>query len=218
MNVLEIKRRVKRGVGDESGGQITDADIIDWINDAQAEICRLNDVIQVIGTLPTVIGTGLYALTGLADILKLRMVKYDGMTLKGLSQQEADEFISTYDQGLGTGTPTHFWIFANKITLFPVPSAVKNLNIYYIRKPLAVAIDADIPELPIQYHKQIVDYCIAHAKQQDDDMSAYAIKMQEFAGNVRDSRIDEDWTTQEYYPSISISRDDAGPWQGDVYG
>lgn len=213
MLVSDIKRRVKRAFGDESGSQITDTDIIDWINDAQIEICRSNDVIQVIGTIATTINVGLYSLTALADILKLVTVKYDGMTLKGMTQQEADEFISTYDQGvLGTGIPQYFWIFAGKITLYPVPSQVKNLSIYYIRKPLAVAIDADIPEIPVQYHTQIVDYCIARSRQQDNDVNGYLTKMTEFKGNVKESAIDEDWVSQQFYPNISVSRDDTDYW------
>lgn len=211
MLVSDIQRRVKRAFGDEAGSQITDADIIDWINDAQIEICRKNDVIQVIGTIPSVINQPRYALTALADILKLFLVKFDGNTLQTLTQQDADQFDSTYDQlNQGTGIPTHYWVFANNITLFPVPSIVKNLSVYYIRKPVAVAVGGDTPEIPVQYHTQIVDYCIGRAMQQDNNLQGYLQKMGEFSKNIAEQSQDEDWASQNIYPSISVSRDDTG--------
>jgi hypothetical protein len=171
-----------------------------------------------LGTIASIIGTGTYSLTALSDILKLFSVKFDGVALTGLSQQNADEFIATYDQGnLTSGVPTHYWVFANKITLFPVPSLVKNISVYYIRKPLAVAVDGDTPEIPVQYHTQIVDYCIAKAMQQDNNLNGYLTKMQEFKGNIQESFTDKSWAEQNAYPSISVSRDDSGWWDACGY-
>ena len=51
LNIQDVANRVKRTFGDESGVQVTDDDIIRWVNDAQLEISRQNeDLLEAVGT------------------------------------------------------------------------------------------------------------------------------------------------------------------------
>lgn len=216
MLVSEIAKRVKRQFGDEAGAQITDDDIIRWVNDAQREIAINNELLQVKATADITSGTREYSLP--QDILKLHSIKYNGLTLQGLTIQEADSLVSTHDDPsvMPSGTCTNFWVWARTITLYPTPDAniASGLTLYYIRVPREVATTAEEPELPIQYHNKIVDYCIAQAYELDDNMDSYAIKMNQFQSGVDSLRDDSEWAEQQFYPHITSSPDESGDYPG----
>jgi Family of unknown function (DUF6682) len=209
MQLLDIKRRVKRQFGDEGGVQLKDTDIVDWVNDAQREIYTKNNLGQKVGTLPTIVGTREYAFP--ADLMRLLNVKYNGITLKELAQQEVDEFLPN-DDGASTtnGTPSHYWTYADKMVLFPTPDAVKNLTIRYNRFPTDVAIDANLTDLDQKYDNRILDYCHAMGRQLDGDLQGYVMFMQRFEGKVQNT-LDDEFEMQQssHYPYISVSARDA---------
>lgn len=213
MLVSDIKRRVKRQFGDESGSQLKDADIIDWINDAQREIYTKNNLGQKVGTLPTIIGTREYAFP--VDLMRLLNVKYDGTTLMEMSQQDLDTFLPIDDGASSTrGTPSHYWTYADKIELYPNPDAVKNLTIRYNRFPTNVAIDGDNTDVDQKYDNRILDYCHAMGRQLDGDMQGYVMFMQRFEGKTQSTLSDElEMQQQSHYPYISVAARDA-----DEYG
>jgi hypothetical protein len=205
----QIKNRVKRQFGDQSGAQIVDADIVDWINEAQREIYTKNNLGMKKGTVPTVIGTSEYAFPN--DLMRLFDVKYDGTVIEGITQQDIDNVFPQYDQLTIRGAPTHYWTYADKITLYPIPDAVKNLTIRYNRFPVDVAADDSVPlDLDLKYHNRVLDYCYAQAAQLDGDMQAYVMYTQKFEGNVKNTLDDEtEMAQQKVYPSITVSPNDA---------
>lgn len=214
MLVSEIATRVKRTFGDENGAQISSADIYRWINDAMRDIAINNNVLQVSATLATTANTPSLSIP--AGILKMHSVRWLGIPLQGLSVQEADELIAgpgySAAQGYPVGTPTHYWLFAGKINLYPAPVAdgTTDLVLYYTKVPTEVAADGDTPELPVQYHNRLVEYCVAMAQEIDGNLEAYQMKMSQFSSNVNDLKSVDDWRTQEFYPSITPSVADTG--------
>lgn len=209
MLVSDIKRRVKRQFGDESGAQLKDADIIDWINDAQKEIYTKNNLGQKIGTLPTISGTRTYAFP--VDLMRLLSVKFNGMTLAEMTQQDIDTFLPQ-DDGASTvqGTPERYYTYAQTIYLYPVPNLVKNLTIRYNRFPTDVAVDGDNTDVDKIYDNRILDFCHAMGKQLDGDMQGYVMFMQRFEGKVN-ATLDDEFEKQAmmFYPSISVSARDS---------
>lgn len=208
MLVLDIKRRVKRQFGDQSGAQLTDPDIIDWINDAQREIYVRNNLGQKIGTLATINGTRTYASP--ADLMRLLSVKFNGMTLENMSQQDIDEYLPQ-DDGASTvlGTPERYYTHAGLIYLYPTPNLVKNLTIRYNRYPVDVTVDGDIADVDAMYVNRILDYCHAMGRQLDGDQQGYVMFMQRFEGKLTGTKDDEfELQAQSVYPSIScVGRD-----------
>lgn len=206
MNVGEIATRVKRQFGDESNVQVTDADITRWVNDSLREIAANNDLLQTIATTALTVGQRDYTLP--PDILTLRSVHFKGRKLKGLNAREAEEYITT--QNTSTGDPQLFWIWANKINLHPAPNTADpdDLQIFYTRRPLAVDDNLDVPELPLEYHNRIVEYCLAQAYELDENWSAAQLKGQQFTEGVKALKHQEDWENQDYYPHITSSIDD----------
>jgi hypothetical protein len=211
LNILvsDIKRRVKRQFGDTAGAQLTDPDIIDWINDAQKEIYIKNNLGQKIGTLPTINGTRTYAFP--VDLMRLLSVKFNGFTLNELTQQEVDQFLPQ-DDGANTvlGTPERYYTYAAQIYLFPTPNLVKNLTIRYNRYPTVVAVDGDSIDVDQTYDNRILDYCYAMGRSLDGDQQGYVMYMQRFEGKLQSTKDDEfEKQAQMVYPSILVSTRDS---------
>lgn len=201
----QIKTRVKRQFGDTAGVQILDTDIVDWINEAQREIYVKNNLGMTKGTVATIIGTGEYSPP--ANMMRLFSVKYDGSALREITLQDIDNLFPNYDSVQERGTPTHYWTYADKIDLYPIPDAVKNLTILYNRFPVDIAADDSIPlDLDLKYHNRVLDYCYGQAAQLDGDPTAYTMFMQKFRGDVQSTKDDETEMAQnKVYPSITVS-------------
>lgn len=209
MNLGEIKTRVKRQFGDESSVQVTDDDIVRWVNDAQREIAQQNDLLETVST--TTITTSQSEYTLPSDILTLRALRYNNLKLDALTQEEADTKIVNYENPAGyvTGTPVHFWIYANRVTLYPTPDASGTLlKIYYTRIPIAVAVDADIPELHVKYHGRIVDYVLQQAYEMDENWEASGNKSAQLVAGLNSLKEADSWTERSTYPVITVLAED----------
>lgn len=208
MLVSEIATRTKRQFGDESGAQIDDTDIIRWINDAMVDIAINNDLLQVSAYTATVAGTQKYTVP--TNLLILRSVKWKGQKLQPISMEDADTLMVAADpQG---GTPSTFWQFARQIYLYPVPDSngTSDLSLFYTKQPTNVTLTSDTPELPVQYHPRLVEYCIAQAAESDDNLQQYQMKMQQFNTNVDKLKSNATWENEDVYPSITASSRDYG--------
>lgn len=207
LTVQEIFTRVQRSFGDEAQAQITQADLVRWINDAMREIANNNNLLQVKATANTTNGVSAYALP--VGIARLYSVKFRGLALEAISLAQADELIGSIDltvaQGFPVGTPSHYWIWAGQINLYPAPdtTATTDLTLYYTRQATPVANLGDVPEVPEQYHNRIVEYCMARAYELDENFFIANMKDQSFQANVDKIRQDESWKNQELYPFIT---------------
>lgn len=211
MDVAAIISRVRRTAGDIDVLQFEDADIIRWINDAMRECASDNQLLQVRATSTTSVGTAEYGVP--TDILKLHSVLVDGQKLPVVT---LDEYDSHHGSTLTSGTPVGCYIWAGKITLFPIPDQSAPLVINYTRNPTEVAVATDVPELPVSYHQRLVDYCLAQVAQQDDDMTRYQMKMDEFRTGVQNLKDHPEWENN-LYPTIAVAGADLGGWDG-YYG
>ncbi len=216
MLVSEIQGRVKRQFGDESGVQIQDSDIINWINDAMRQFVVSNDgLFEKVDTLGVVPGTQEYALP--VDLLLLQSISYKDTSdtayrkLKGYSAAEFNEYIDGWSGTDVTGTPTCYQIFAKNIVLFPVPDHTKAdaIKIYYNRIPALVSLPSDTPELPELYHQTIVKYCLTQAYELDEDWDAVGAKGSQIGGDLQLLKGRDEWKNQETYPVITVNLDDA---------
>lgn len=216
MNVLQIQEYIKRQFGDESGVQVTDADIIRWINSAQKQIVLQNEsLLEVISTTDTVVDQQAYDLP--VDLLKLRGIQYRSATdqayyrLKGYSLAEFNDRVDGWDDTSEKSDPICYTVYANEIQLFPIPNTAITaaLKVYYNRTPVDVADTSDTPELPILYHDTIIKFCLQQAYEMDEDWDAVGNKAQEFDREVNFLRGKDEWRVQEFYPTITVLNEDA---------
>lgn len=225
MNVQDVVTRVKRVFGDESGVQITDDDLIRWINDAQEQIVMDNEgLMEATAVADTVQNQMEYDVP--EDMSVLRSLKYKGYRLKVMSFAEFNEYIDGYsaEPGVspyGPGIPEIFMVWNNKITLFPKPqeSLPGSLTIYYIKHPPPVATLADDLSVPKQYHNAVVKYCLKQAYELDEDFQKSAAMKSEFDQDMMKLNDRNKWTSQEYYPRITTLPEDEnygnyGYWGG----
>lgn len=214
LSVQDITTRVQRQFGDEANSQVSQQDVIRWINDAMREIAHANKLLQVKAVTDTLISIPTYALP--TDISKLYSVKYNGVTLSVLSIAQVDNLVGVQDQtiqqGYPTGTPTHYWIWAGQINLWPAPDSalVGGLIAYYTRTPIPVGAPTDVPELPDEYHGRIVEYCLAQAFELDENFEVANAKMAAFKQGIVEQK-DNDQEQQESYPFIT-DLDDEGTY------
>lgn len=208
MNVADIISRVKRTFGDESGTQITDDDIIRWINDAQNEIAQTVKLFETTGTQTTVAGTNDYFLPD--TLIDLRAVYVDGRHLQYLAEREFDEYIRKVNAGTeaSPGYPTYYTSWGNKITLYPGPGANSSLEIRFICFPIQVAATTDDLPLPMRYHNRILEMVLASAHELDENYEAYQTKYGQFANNLSAQLGDEDWDGKSEYPRITVLVED----------
>ncbi len=176
MNVGDVKLRVKRKFGDEAQVQITDADIIRWINDGQQFIVSQSDsLLQKAASADIIAGQQEYTLP--TDLLVLRNVSMKISSLSpyfplvGLSLQEFDNLLGGWEADTtNKGIATFYHVYSNTLKLCPIPSTslTGGLKLYYSRFPVNVSVDTDVIDLPITYHNAIVNYCMQQAYEQDD--------------------------------------------------
>lgn len=207
MLVSDIITRVRVAIGDNESISVSDADIMRWINDAMREVAASNQLLQVTGVQNTIVGTEGYALPSAPTLLKLHSVRYDKLKLPIYTRAEAEDRLGI--DGTTKGSPSVAWVWSNKINLWPIPDSVKELEINYTRQPTDVTAVGNTPDLPVQYHRRLVDYCLAQVAEMDDDMARYQLKMQEFETGVQKIKDVPDWE-DDYYSYISAASRDMG--------
>ena len=218
MKVGSVITRVRNIAGDTNVIQFTDSDIVDWLNDGIRDCVINNGLLQKNATSSTAVGTAEYSLP--PDIMKLHSVTVDGSKLGGLTFEEWQQRFGSKGSDQDTGRPVLFYVWASKLTLFPIPDEVLDLKISYIYTPAALTFvgvngiadsntkDQDLP-VPSEYQSRLVDYCLAQVAQQDGDSNLYMLKMQEFATGVSQLK-DKPEYQDDMYPFINVSNRDSG--------
>jgi hypothetical protein len=209
----DVALRVKQQFGDEVGAQITDAMILNWINDGQNEIVsRTDELFQMKSTASTTVGDNDYSLpTIAADIIRMHRVYYKGKEVKPLSIQQAEESYPEKDvTPVPTGQPRHYWIWADQLFLYPAPDATgAHLTLYWQKYPTPLAAIGDALTLPQRYHLKVKDYCVAQAAELDDDDERHNSKMAMLHSDLDMMQKDSYQPNQDLYPFGTVSSEDA---------
>jgi len=200
----DIIKRVQRQFGDDVEAQITEEDIVRWVNDACLEIAVTNATNQgyFLGTTPVTNGVKEYELP--ADLLTLRSIRLENSKLIGTTYEQITE-IDEYSDAT-TGKPTHYYVYGGKVVLYPIPSQdYPTLTIMYVKTPdlLSFEMKNIEPDVPVQYHPRIVEYCIAQAAELDDNLGHYQQKMGQFQQNLMAlKQNNEQPESESYYASV----------------
>lgn len=212
MIVSDIVTRVRRSFGDEAAVQVTNDDIMRWINDGQVEIVKHNEAaLQKSDFINLVANQSSYTMP--TDILMLRSLRYkfsdmlSYRALKYLSLQAFDDAIDGWDgTAFGAGTPVYFNMFEGRVTLFPTPdrSMIAGLKVLYNKKPVDVASLADTISLPLIYHNTLVSYCMYQASLLDEDNEPAMMHRQTFKEDLGLLMNKETQEATATYPVITV--------------
>ncbi|HWV44429.1 MAG TPA: DUF6682 family protein, partial [Nitrospira sp.] len=180
-NVMTV---VKRQFGDESGVQLEDSDIINWVNDAQDTIVNRNRVLKAKSTTAITAGQSTVTFPNLR-IIQIESVHYNGRILPNMSFVEAEQKISTSDpQSSESGIPLFWYEWAGTMTLWPTPDADGSLDLYYSAFPTRVTGATDSLSLPDKYFEDICRYVMQQVYEMDQDWQGSQAKQQQFDASV----------------------------------
>lgn len=176
--VAEVGKAVKRIFGDESGVQIEDADILMWVNDAQDEIVNRNKILKGTSSMPSVPGQSDYTFPAVL-IHQVESLHYDGVVLPNLPFAKAEEYLLSGAADTA-GTPTFWYEWGGKFSLFPVPTEAATVTLYYTMRPARVTAQGSLLSVPDKYHQAIVNFVLQKAYAMDEDWNAQQVAAQQF--------------------------------------
>lgn len=212
MNVQDVVTRVRRIFGDEAAVQVTDDDIMRWINDGQIEVIKHNDgALQKTDLIDIVANQAQYDLP--TDLMILRSLRYkfaDMLSFSALKYKNMQEFDDSIDGWDGTavsaGSPLFFTMYEGKIILFPIPdqSLVDGIKVLYNQKPTDVNDLADALALPLIYHNTILKYCMWQASLLDEDHEPALMYRNDFQADMDLLITRETTEATAVYPTITI--------------
>lgn len=210
--VQNVIDHVERLFGDESGAQLTQTDIINWINTGQLEIVKENKVLKDSVTTVIVAGTSSFEFAS-NNVLTIEALFYDGAPLKYLSFNDFNETILNQQYSpTETGRPTIFYEWGDTLYIWPVPDtaeAGKILQLYYIKHPANISVVGDLLSIPDIYFDTLVNYVLAKAYEMDDNLIASMFKRNEMSTQLSKTVEREAGQFKGYYPTITILPEDA---------
>jgi hypothetical protein len=218
LTVGDVFDRVKRTFGDESSAQVTEDDILRWINDAQREAIMQNEGLNLtLGYLDLVAGQAEYDLP--ANLFTLHHVwatvisgnqyyKLSPMPLLGL-----DTVADGWDNSDLIAYPM---VYSNqqdgKLLLFPKPQAsvASGIKLNYSAYAEDVVDVSSTLKLPPYFHSYIVNYCLMQGYEMDEDWESATHKAQQVQGDLDFNANKKFWFGRDSYPNISVTVDDQG--------
>jgi hypothetical protein len=208
---LEVSTSVKRQFGDESGVQVTDADILRWINDAQYEIVTKNpEVNPGMVTVNVTAGQTVYPLlTNVPDMLIIHSIHFRGQYLNNMPFMEAQQQIIRSDDTSTDSTPQIWYEYAGTLNLWPIPSVSYNagLTIFYSKAPTVITTMGQTLSVPDSYFKALVDYCLTQAHEMDDNFNSAGVKAQQFETALQ-VQANRTHSQDAMYPTIQMLPED----------
>jgi hypothetical protein len=174
--LLDVVTWVQRQFGDESGVQITQADITRWVNQAQIEVVNKNPIIQATAITASAVNTQTYSIP--PDMIQIESVMFDGNILQPNSFEGIRSELGTGNSM--QGEPIFWYMWANLIYLWPIPNRVANISVNYSKQPTAVSGLGDLLGLPNRYFDRICEYTLSKAYELDEDWPANAATRKQF--------------------------------------
>lgn len=204
-----VKDRLVRQFGDEAAVQLTDADVIRYVNDGQREIAVRNRLLKGVLQTNLVAGQRDYPASNL--VLKVVSMLVNGSPVEYRSFEEAEEYLlSTDPKHANTGQPIIWYEWGGTYTFWPVPdtNVTNGIEIRYIGAPTEITALSDSLSIPDAMFNILVQYCTAQAYEMDEDWSAAQIKNSQFETSLLTAHNDQEQTSQKTYGRITVLEDD----------
>jgi hypothetical protein len=205
--VSEVITAVKRQFGDESGTQITDEDIIRWVNQGQESIAISENIMRQTATTPSVAGQSEYNMPS-DQIIKIMAIYYDNAPLQNVTFDQAQQsFLSNNDFASIQAIPTTWYEWAGSIYLYPIPATSGlNIKLFITARPAVVTAGTDLITIPDVYYNSLLAYVLQQAYELDDNFSSAAVKAEQMKNTL--SNLDPD-ASFKTYTVVTIMPEDA---------
>lgn len=214
--VSDVFTRIQRTFGDEASIQVSESDIIRWINDAQNEAVQQSEgLLMKEGTIASVANQKEYDLP--TDCFTLHHVMYKDTptaayyTLKWSALPELNNFADGWD---GSSIISYPMIYsstrAGKLFLFPEPEAsvANGIKLIYARYATDLVNSGSTIDLPQYLHNYVVRYCMMEAYKMDEDWEAVDRMASQVQSDLDFNNNREFWFGRETYPTLSTRYED----------
>lgn len=202
--VKDLADYVKRQFGDESGVQLTDSDILRWINDGQREIATKNKILTARATTPLIDGQTTYDFD-LQRIIDIDSIQVNSVPVRYMQFPDVEQYISGEDpQRTHEGPPQVWYSYANQITFWPKPIGDGLITIYFVKEPDPVTAQSDTLTIPDRYYTSLLHYVLAQAYEMDEDWQASSNKLNQFSGSLNEMADQESSVNSMEYPTITF--------------
>lgn len=189
---------VLRQVGDESGVQFTEEDIIRWINSGQRDIIytnkELNQVEARINLSKDLVDYPVLA--ELPDVMRIHSLEIENTFIQNISME--DKQSNNIPEG------PYWWKFAGVIHISPAPTKdiPEGMVLRYTKAPSRVAQGTDLLSIPDDYFKALIDYCLKEAYELDENFEASTMKAGQLNQFLMERNLTSTIDTGRDYPAI----------------
>lgn len=184
MTIDEIIDRVRQKTMIDTS-EISDNQMILWLNDAQDEVSNRSNWDWLMGTedIVTADGTGNYALA--ADWTSIVVIVEDGER-RPLVPVTVEAVWHQYGDDLPTATRAkYYYIWANELYLLPVPTSVVTYHVYAEGLPTVFTATSDSPAFLQTFHKVLADYVEARVWEREEEFEKSQVAEGHFEFGVR---------------------------------
>lgn len=214
MTVQNVLDATKRLFGDESGAQLTDTDIIRWINEGQLEIARKNKYNRTTTTTPTVINQANYSLAGV-NIMSIETLTYNDYPVENQSFEQVQEaYLKNYaavqlPSNVG-GTPLVWYEYGDSIYLWPPPTVAGDvIKLFVCTYPTKLTSATDSLSIPDIYYDSLLSFVRSRAYEMDDDLQSSQVILSRYKESTDAIASVAKGIDNSSYPSITVLMDDA---------
>jgi hypothetical protein len=213
-----IANRVKRQFGDESGVQVTDNDIINWLNDALTEAAVQNESINLSsGLLASVAGADTLLLVGAStEFAAVHSLHYRPSPtqpyspLTFVSNRSFSELFPTWGD-TATGVPLFYTKHSgNEVKIYPSPaiSDAQGFIVYYNSFFDEYLDLEDTMNISPRYFQYLLEYCLMKAYEMDENWEAADRKASFIQATLNSLHTNDVNLNQNSYPVLSSTPED----------
>lgn len=220
MDVNDIFIRVQRTFGDEAGVQVTQDDVIRWINDAQREAVMQNEgLLEKVAFIDSIANEVRYPVP--TDLFTLKAVGYRGTMdtsfyrLKYLPYNEFNINLDGWDSldnanAINSGRPTYYSKEDDFYAIvYPPPEASMSdaIKLTYSRYATDVNSSSSFIDLPPYLHSFVLNFCLMQSYEMDEDWESAGHKEQQIQGDLNFNSGRSSWFGHETYPGVTYIED-----------
>lgn len=127
------------------------------------------------------------------------------MRIPNMNFPEAEEYIFSADPlGEAQGVPVLWYEWAGTFTFWPAPSDVKNIDMYYTKRPDPVATINDTLTIPDKHYQDVVRYVLQQAYEMDEDLGNAQAKGAQFEASINEFSEEARTAQNMTYSTITV--------------
>jgi hypothetical protein len=237
MQLSQMRLEVRRAIDELTEDFWSDDEIDDWLNEGAKVMVSIASPLQSSYQFNTVAGTQEYVLPDDVDEVFAVAINYSGIRQLRPTLAERVQWSQSY-----TGIPAEFYTrymslktamhTSSGITvaaaggtnvqkfvlgLYPIPSGANQVTISYYSKHFTMSADADIPQVPVEFHRGIINYAVHLAKEKDEayaEADRHLEKFKNYCDRLRDKMISQG--QEMAFPTVVVAEDLDSPAEGNI--